>query len=115
MIYELKYVYTGSSMKTGSEVREMFQKKQKIYSETQGVCIVENIVQLPAGKGETIPYYVLKSIMDEKTSYIPVNNHQVSLRELFTEEEARELLQNSELEKNQQLKAAVEYVLQSKE
>ena len=29
----------------------MFQKKQKIYSETQGVCIVENIVQLPAGKG----------------------------------------------------------------
>ena len=28
----------------------MFQKKQKIYSETQGVCVVENIVQLPAGK-----------------------------------------------------------------
>lgn len=93
----------------------MFQKKQKIYSETQGVCIVENIVQLPAGKGGTLPYYVLKSISDEKTSYIPVNNHQVSLRELFTEEEARELLQNPELEKNQQLKAAVEYVLQSKE
>ena len=93
----------------------MFQKKQKIYSETQGVCIVENIVQLPTGKGETIPYYVLKSIIDEKTSYIPVNNHQVILRELFTEEEARELLQNPELEKNEQLKAAVAYVLQSKE
>lgn len=93
----------------------MFQKKQKIYSETQGVCIVENIVQLPAGKGETLPYYVLKSIVDEKTSYIPVNNHQVNLRELFTEEEARELLKNPELEKNEQLKAAVEYVLQSKE
>ena len=93
----------------------MFQKKQKIYSETQGVCIVENIVQLPAGKGETIPYYVLKSIKDEKTSYIPVNNHQVNLRELFTLDEARELLQNPELEKNKQLKAAVEYVLQSKE
>ena len=93
----------------------MFQKKQKIYSETQGVCIVENIVQLPAGKGETLPYYVLKSISDEKTSYIPVNNHQVSLRELFTEEEARELLKNPELEKNEQLKAAVNYVLQSKE
>ena len=93
----------------------MFQKKQKIYSETQGVCIVENIVQLPAGKGETIPYYVLKSLLDEKTSYIPVNNHQVVLRELFTEEEARELLQNPELEKNEQLKAAVNYVLHSKE
>ena len=93
----------------------MFQKKQKIYSETQGVCIVENIVQLPAGKGETLPYYVLKSVADEKTSYIPVNNHQVSLRELFTEEEARELLKSPEFEKNEQLKAAVEYVLQSKE
>ena len=42
--------------------RKMFQKKQYIYSETQGVCIVENIVQLPAGKGENIPYYVLKSV-----------------------------------------------------
>lgn len=93
----------------------MFQKKQKIYSETQGVCIVENIVQLPAGKGQTIPYYVLKSIMDEKVSYIPVNNHQVALRELFTEEEAKELLQNPELGKNEQLKVAVQYVLQSKE
>jgi len=93
----------------------MFQKKQKIYSETQGVCIVENIVQLPAGKGETLPYYVLKSVFDGKTSYIPVNNHQVNLRELFTEEEAQQLLQDPDLEKNEQLKAAIEYVLQSKE
>ena len=94
----------------------MFQKKQKIYSETQGVCIVDNIVQLPAGKGETLPYYVLKSVFDaSKVSYIPVNNHQVVLKELFTEEEARELLKNPELGKNEQLKAAVEYVLQSEE
>ena len=94
----------------------MFQKKQKIYSETQGVCIVDNIVQLPAGKGETRPYYVLKSVFDtSKVSYIPVNNHQVNLRELFTEEEARELLKNPELEKNELLKAAVDYVLQSRE
>ena len=93
----------------------MFQKKQKIYSETQGICVVENIVQLPAGKGETLPYYVLKSLMDEKVSYIPVKNHQVALRELFTEEEAKALLESPELEKNEQLKAAVKYVLQSKE
>lgn len=93
----------------------MFQKKQKIYSETQGVCIVENIVQLPIKKGETLPYYVLKSLVDEKVSYIPVNNHQVLLRELFTKEEARELLKNPELEKNERLYAALNYVLQSKE
>ena len=35
--------------------------------------------------------------------------------ELFTEEEARALLENPELEQNEQLKAAVHYVLQSKE
>lgn len=94
----------------------MFQKKQKIYSETQGVCIVDNIVQLPAGKGETLSYYVLKSVFDTaKVSYIPVNNHQVCLRELFTEEEARELLKTPEIEKNELLKAAVDYVLQSGE
>lgn len=91
----------------------MFQKKQKIYSETQGVCIVDNIVQLPTGKNETLPYYVLKSVFDvTKVSYIPVDNHQVSLRELFTEDEARELMKDPELEKNEKLKAAVEYVLQ---
>lgn len=93
----------------------MFQKKQEIYSETQGVCIVDNIVQLPAGKGETLPYYVLRSVFDaSKVSYIPVNNHQVVLQELFTEDEAWELLKNPELEKNEKLKAAVEYVLQQK-
>lgn len=93
----------------------MFQKKQKIYSETQGVCVVDNIVQLPAGKGETIPYYVLKSVFDtSKVSYIPVNNHQVQLRELFTEDEAQELMKSPELEKDEKLKAAVQYVLQQK-
>lgn len=94
----------------------MFQKKQEIYSETQGVCIVDNIVQLPTGKGQTLPYYVLKSVFDKnKVSYIPVNNHQVNLRPLFTEEEAAALLEDPELEKNEQLKAAAEYVLRSKE
>lgn len=92
----------------------MFQKKQKIYSETQGVCIVENIVQLPAGKNTKVPYYVLKPVLNtEKVSYIPVENHQVALRELFTREEAEKLLNTPDLEKNELLKAAVDYVLQS--
>lgn len=91
----------------------MFQKKQKIYSETQGVCVVDNIVQLSASKGApSIEYYVLKSIFDEdKVSYIPVKNHQVKLRELFTVEEAQELAGKEETNKNPQLKQAVEYVL----
>lgn len=91
----------------------MFQKKQIIYSETQGVCSVDNIVQLSASKGApTIEYYVLKSVFDEdKVSYIPVKEHQVVLRELFTVEEAKELVGKEETNKTPQLKAAVEYVL----
>ena len=94
----------------------MFEKKEIIFSEAMGVCQVAELTKLSAKSGEQVLYYGLRSISDKKkVSYIPVNNHQVNLRELFTEEEARELLQNPELEKNEQLKAAVEYVLQSKE
>ena len=41
----------------------MFQKKQIIYSETLGVCVVDNIVSLAASKREkAVPYYVLKPV-----------------------------------------------------
>lgn len=91
----------------------MFQKKQLIYSETLGVCQVENIVGLSTTKGgEAISYYVLKPLFnEEKVSYIPVENHQVALRELFTEEEARELMNSEEAMKDANLKQAVAYVL----
>ena len=36
----------------------MFQKKDYIYSETQGVCQVENIVLLQSGNGPQVSYYV---------------------------------------------------------
>lgn len=91
----------------------MFQKKQYIYSETQGVCVVENIVQLSVGKGESLPYYVLKSVFDEtKVSYIPVNNHQVVLKELFSMEEALRLEQDASLKENEKLQEAIRFVLQ---
>lgn len=95
----------------------MFEKKQIIYSETQGVCRVDNIVSLSAVKGEKgVPYYVLSSVFDKsKVSYIPVDNHQVKLRELFTREEAQELLGTEELSRDEKLKEAVNYVLQCKE
>lgn len=95
----------------------MFEKKQIIYSETQGVCRVDNIVSLSATKGEKgVPYYVLRSVFDtSKVSYIPVEHHQVKLREMFTPEEAQELLESEELSKNEKLKEAVDYVLRRKE
>ena len=95
----------------------MFEKKQIIYSETQGVCRVDNIVSLSATKGVPgVPYYVLRSVFDaDKVSYIPVDHHQVVLRELFTREEAQALIGTEELERDEKLKEAIEYVLHNKE
>lgn len=95
----------------------MFEKKQIIYSETLGLCRVDNIVSLSATRGEAgVPYYVLRSLADtSKVSYIPVDHHQVKLRELFTKDEAKALLQSEELAQNELLKEAVDYVLHSEE
>jgi hypothetical protein len=44
----------------------MFEKKQIIYSETMGLCQVDNIVSLSATRGEAgVPYYVLRSLTDK--------------------------------------------------
>ena len=95
----------------------MFERKQIIYSETMGVCQVDNIVSLSATRGEAgVPYYVLRSLTDKsKVSYIPVDHHQVALREIFTRQEAQEMLGTEELKKNPLLKEAVEYVLRNEE
>lgn len=95
----------------------MFEKKQIIYSETMGVCQVDNIVSLSATRGEAgVPYYVLRSLTDKsKVSYIPVDHHQVALREIFTRQEAQAMLATEELKKNPLLKEAVEYVLRNEE
>ena len=95
----------------------MFQKKQMIYSETQGVCRVENIVNLSATKGApAVAYYVLKPVYTpDKVSYIPVENHKVELRELFTEEEAKALEGTEAAEKDENLKNAIHYVLHRKD
>lgn len=91
----------------------MFQKKQYIYSETLGVCLVENITQLSAQKGQ-MAYYVLRPVFaKEEVSYIPVENHQMALRELFTEEEAKRIAADSniDLSKDAKLKEAIDFVL----
>ena len=95
----------------------MFQKKQYIYSETLGVCQVENITQLTVGKSETAAYYVLRPVFaKEEVSYIPVENHQVALREIFTTEEAQAIEEDPsiDLSKDLKLKDAVDFVLHGK-
>lgn len=89
----------------------MFEKKDIIFSETMGVCRVAEIAKLPAKNNEQVLYYGLKGVYDnKKVSYIPVENHQVLLRELITIEEAKELSAKKDSLTPQQLEE-VEFVL----
>lgn len=94
----------------------MFEKKEYIYSETMGVCKVADIVKLSPNNrlSEPVWYYQLKSAFDKsKVAYIPVENHQVSLRPLLTKEEA-EGISAEELEKmDEKRKGEVRFVLEN--
>lgn len=69
----------------------MFEKKSYIFSEALGVCLVKDIASLDMGNGEKKPYYVLHPLSGKaKVSYIPVEGHQMKLRELISVEEAKE-------------------------
>lgn len=67
----------------------MFQKKEYIYSESLGVCRIDNITKLSLKNQEHRLYYVLRSnSIKTKTSYIPVEGHKVKLRKLISREQA---------------------------
>lgn len=92
----------------------MFEKKDIIFSEVLGVCRVAEIAKLPAKNNDQVLYYGLRSVYDnKKVSYVPVENHQVVLRELITYEEAKELEPMLEKLSSQQ-KEEVSYVIQNK-
>ena len=90
----------------------MFQKKEVIYSETIGVCIVDDIVKLADNKKDTYNYYLLRSVFDKtKKAYIPVENHTVQLRNLITLQEALTLRDEEHYDKkSEQEKGEVVYV-----
>lgn len=92
----------------------MFQKKEIIYSETLGVCIVDDIVKLADNKKDTYNYYLLRSVFDKsRKSYIPVEHHTVQLRNLITPQEAQALRNEDNYdEKSAQVKGEVAYVLE---
>ena len=87
----------------------MFQKKDYIYSESMGVCLVADVTNLAPKKGTAVSYYVLKSVYQkDKVAYIPVENHTVELRELITEEQARELKEEWQKSEDENLKKQLE-------
>ncbi len=66
----------------------MFHKKDYIFSESIGVCRVDDVSKINMRAGETPMYYVLRSYYDKsKVCYIPVEHHKVALRKLRTKEE----------------------------
>ena len=75
----------------------MFQKKEYIFSDSIGACVVEDIVKLAAQKNAApVLYYVLRSVTDKKKiSYIPVENHKSLLRPLISLEEAQKILEEA--------------------
>ena len=94
----------------------MFQKKDIIYSETLGVCTVDDIVKLSDSRKDTYSYYLLRSLFDKtKKAYIPVENHSVKLRELISLEEAQTLKNSEDFDQcGQTTKDEVTYVLDKK-
>ncbi len=93
---------------------DLFQKKEVIYSETIGVCIVDDIVKLADNKKESYNYYLLRSVYDRTIkAYIPVENHTVQLRNLITVDEARVLREAEDFdEKSDQVKGEAAYVIE---
>ena len=69
----------------------LIEKKNVIFSEKTGVCVVHDVTKLTDDHGNAMSYYVLKNVFDKsKVAYIPVEGHQVVLRALITVEEAVE-------------------------
>ena len=71
--------------------QKMFEKKNVIFSEKTGVCVVHDVTKLTDDHGHAMNYYVLKNVFDKsKVAYIPVEGHQVVLRDLISVDEAVE-------------------------
>lgn len=105
--FVLRYEYFGGI--------KLFQKKDIIYSETIGVCIVDDIVKLADNKKDIYQYYLLRSAFNrKKKAYIPVENHTVQLRNLISLREAVALQEAKDYEKKSALvKEEVLYVIEN--
>ena len=87
----------------------MFQKKDYIYSESMGVCLVADVTNLAPKKGNAVSYYVLKSVYQkDKVAYIPVENHTVELISLITPDKAREISAGWQLPENEEMRKQLE-------
>ena len=94
----------------------MYQQKDYIFSETLGVCRVDDVTKLSLNKGKVMLYYVLRPVNDrDKVAYIPVENHSVVLRDLVSPVEATYRKENDYDELSILLKQEIDFVLKTKD
>lgn len=90
-----------------------FEKKQVIFSDALGVCVVAEVTKLSSGKSEPILYYKLNSLFEKgKTAYVPAVGHKVKLRELITIEEAESISKDSMENMSPMLVHEIKYVIE---
>lgn len=73
----------------------MYKIGEYIMYGNSGVCKVSDICTLPHSQNETDLYYMLQPAFDEKSKiYIPVNNHKVFMRKIYTKSEVNQLIES---------------------
>ncbi|MBE5926332.1 MAG: CarD-like/TRCF domain protein [Lachnospiraceae bacterium] len=91
----------------------IYEKKQVIFSDSLGVCVVAEVTKLSSGKTEPVLYYKLNSLYEKgKTAYVPAVGHKVKLRELITVEEAEKLKEKVTEDTEPMILHEINYVLE---
>lgn len=71
----------------------MFAPGDYVVKSLRGVCKINNIVNMEAVPGKNVAYYELYPVRDENAKiYVPVDRADEKMREVMSEEEARELI-----------------------
>ena len=75
----------------------MFEAGQYIVYGTTGVCVVEDVKEMDLmGDKQLRQYYVLEPVYDKKSKvYIPVDNKNILMRPLLSNDKAMELIDHS--------------------
>jgi len=115
----LKYgrIYVCKILRIDGENMEenttIYEKKQVIFSDSLGVCVVAEVTKLSSGKTEPVLYYKLNSLYEKgKTAYVPAVGHKVKLRELITVEEAEKLKEKVTEDTETKILHEINYVLE---
>lgn len=72
----------------------MFDKGEIVFYKNIGVCKVEDITSLDFAMDPDQKYYVMRSVYKNGVNYVPVDNDIDNIRNIISEEEAKELIES---------------------